>query len=56
MLILTRRKGDVIIINDNIEIVITEIQKGQVKIGIIAPKEIPIRRKEVEATKKEDEE
>lgn len=47
MLALSRKKGDSIIVNENIEIVIIDIGKEQVKIGIKAPKSIPIYRKEV---------
>ena len=47
MLALSRKKGDSIIVNSNIEIVIIDICKDQVKIGIKAPKTIPIYRKEV---------
>lgn len=47
MLILTRKKGQSIIINNNIEIVISVIDGEQVKIGINAPKEVSILRKEV---------
>lgn len=47
MLALTRRKGESLIINNNVEIDILEIRGDQVKIGISAPKEVPIYRKEV---------
>ncbi len=47
MLALTRKPGDSIIINNNIEITVLEVRGDQVKIGIAAPKEIPIYRKEV---------
>ncbi|WP_317367277.1 carbon storage regulator CsrA [uncultured Tyzzerella sp.] len=47
MLALSRKKGDSIIIDNNIEIVIIDICKDQVKIGIKAPKSIPVYRKEV---------
>lgn len=47
MLALTRKKGDRIIIGDNIEITIISIQGDYVKIGIDAPKEISVHRKEV---------
>ncbi len=47
MLALTRKKGESVIINNNIEISILEMRGDQVKIGISAPKEIPIYRKEV---------
>lgn len=47
MLILTRKKGQSIVINNNIEIFISAIEGEQVKIGINAPEEINIYRKEV---------
>lgn len=47
MLILNRKIGESIIIGDNIEIKILEIQDGKIKIGIEAPKEVSILRKEV---------
>lgn len=47
MLALTRRKGESLIINNEIEITILEIRGDQVKVGISAPKEVPIYRKEV---------
>lgn len=40
MLALTRRKGEALIINNNVEIDILEIRGDQVKIGISAPKEV----------------
>lgn len=47
MLALTRKKNEALIINNNIEITILDIRGDQVKIGISAPKEIPVYRKEV---------
>ena len=47
MLALTRKTGDAIMINNNIEITVLEVRGDQVKIGISAPKEISIYRKEV---------
>ena len=47
MLALSRRKDESIIINDDIEITIIEIKGEQVKLGITAPKSVPIYRKEV---------
>ncbi len=47
MLVLKRKAGESIIISDNIEIKIIEIEDGRIKIGIEAPKEVSILRKEV---------
>ena len=47
MLSLSRKKDEAVIINDDIEITIIEIKGDQVKIGISAPKSVPIYRKEV---------
>ena len=47
MLALSRKKGEAIVINNNIEITILEIKGEQVKLGISAPKEVPVYRKEV---------
>ncbi len=47
MLALTRKKGESIMINNDIEISILEIRGDQIKIGISAPKNVPVYRKEV---------
>ena len=47
MLALTRKTGDAIMINNNIETTVLEVRGDQVKIGISAPKEVSIYRKEV---------
>ena len=47
MLALSRKKNEVLVINNDIEITILEIKGEQVKIGITAPKEVPVYRKEV---------
>ncbi|MBS4223189.1 carbon storage regulator CsrA [Lederbergia citrea] len=47
MLVLTRKKGESIQIGEEIEITITSIKGDQVKIGINAPKNVEIHRKEV---------
>ncbi len=47
MLVLSRKKDQSIVIGDDIEITIIDIQGDQVRIGINAPKNVPIHRKEV---------
>ncbi len=47
MLALSRKKNEALVINNNIEISILEIKGEQVKLGISAPKEVPVYRKEV---------
>jgi len=47
MLALTRRKGESIIIGDNIEVVVLAVQGDMVKIGIEAPRSVPVNRKEI---------
>jgi carbon storage regulator len=47
MLALSRKKNEAIMINNNIEITILEIKGDQVKVGISAPKDISIYRKEL---------
>lgn len=47
MLILTRKTNESIIIDDNIEIIVVGVEDGKVKLGIKAPKEVDIHRKEV---------
>jgi carbon storage regulator len=47
MLSLSRRVGEVIVIAENIEVVVTEIKGGQVKLGFVAPPSIVILRKEL---------
>ena len=55
MLVLKRKAGESIIVADNIEIKIIEVEEGRIKIGIDAPKEVSIIRKEVlEETKSEN--
>jgi len=47
MLVLTRKKDESIMIGDNIEITVTEVFGGRVRLGINAPKEIIVHRKEI---------
>ena len=54
MLILTRKVGQAIIIGENVEIKILEIVDGQIKLGITAPKNISVLRKELVEIKDEN--
>ena len=57
MLIITRKKGESLMIGDDIEITISKIDDGSVKIGIEAPKNVNILRKELyEEVEKENKE
>lgn len=47
MLVIGRRKGESLLIGDNIEITIVKVEDGTVKLSISAPKEITILRKEL---------
>lgn len=47
MLTLARKVNESIIVNDNIEITVLDVKGDQIKIGIDAPKSVPIYRKEL---------
>lgn len=47
MLALTRKRGESLIINNNIEVTVLEIRGDQIKLGISAPKDVSIYRQEV---------
>lgn len=47
MLIISRKKSESILIGDEIEILVTDVGADRVKIGIRAPKGVPILRKEL---------
>ncbi len=47
MLVLTRKRNQSIMVNDNIELTIIDIQGDQVRVGIKAPKDVKVFRKEV---------
>jgi carbon storage regulator len=49
MLVLSRKKNETIIIDDHIVITVVEIRGDKVRLGIEAPKEIPIHRSEIHA-------
>lgn len=54
MLALSRRTGESIIIDNDVEITILEIKGDQVKLGIKAPKSVPVYRKEIFAQIQEE--
>ena len=47
MLVIRRRGGESVLIGDSIEVQVIEVLPGQVTLGVLAPKEIPILRKEI---------
>ena len=47
MLVLSRKKNESIVINNDITIVVVEIRGDKVRLGVDAPKEIPVHRREV---------
>lgn len=47
MLVLSRKKNERIIINNDITVVVVEIRGDKVRLGIEAPKEVPVHRQEV---------
>jgi carbon storage regulator len=47
MLVLSRKKNETIIINDNITITVIEIRGDKVRLGIEAPKDVTVHRREV---------
>lgn len=47
MLVLSRKKGETIVIGDEIEVKVLSIEGEQVKLGIVAPKSVKVHRSEV---------
>ena len=47
MLVLSRRKEESIMVGDNIEIMVIDIQRNKIQLGITAPKRVPVYRKEI---------
>lgn len=55
MLVLSRKKNESIVINNEITIVVVEIRGDKVRLGVEAPKEVPVHRREVyEAIKRNE--
>ena len=49
LLVLSRRRDQTLVIGDNVEVTVLEIKGGQVRLGINAPKAVPVHRGEVHA-------
>lgn len=47
MLVISRKKGESLLIGDDIEITVVKLEDGSVKLGVNAPKEVTILRKEL---------
>jgi carbon storage regulator len=47
MLVLSRKKNESIVINNDIVITVVEIRGDKVRLGIVAPKDVPVHREEV---------
>ena len=47
MLVLSRKKNETIVINNDIQVTVVEIRGDKVRLGIVAPKEVPVHRLEV---------
>jgi carbon storage regulator len=57
MLVLSRQKDESIMIGDDVEITIVDVRGDKVRLGIVAPREVPVHRREVyEAIQRENEE
>ena len=55
MLVLSRQRDESIMIGDNVQVTIVDIRGDKVRLGIVAPTEIPVHRKEVyEAIQREN--
>jgi carbon storage regulator len=47
MLVLSRKKNESIVINNDVIVTVVEIRGDKVRLGIVAPKEVPVHRQEV---------
>jgi len=56
MLILTRRVGETLMIGDKVAITVLEVKDNRVRVGINAPKEVPVHREEIYLRIKNEEE
>jgi carbon storage regulator len=54
MLVMSRRQGDTILIGDDVEIVIAHIGRSRVKVGIRAPRNVPVIARELKLVREEN--
>lgn len=47
MLVLSRKKGESIVISDSIVVTVVDLRNGKVRLGVEAPREVPVHRKEL---------
>ena len=47
MLILTRKVGETIVINDNIRVTVLSVKGNQIRLGVEAPEDVPVHRQEI---------
>jgi carbon storage regulator len=47
MLVLSRKRNESVVINDNITVVVVDVRGDKVRLGIDAPKDVPVHRKEI---------
>jgi carbon storage regulator len=50
MLVLTRKEGERIVIDGQIVVTVLQVRGNQIRLGIEAPKDVPIRRSELEGS------
>ena len=54
MLILTRRIGETVMVGDDITVTVLDVKSNQVRVGITAPREVPVHREEIYERIKEE--
>lgn len=54
MLVLSRKIGEKLLIGDNIEVVVVDIDRGKVRLGIVAPREVLVLREEIKVQTDKD--
>ena len=47
MLVISRKKSETLVINEEIRVTVIEIRDGRVRLGIVAPQHVPVHRKEI---------